>query len=245
MSWFSLLRRRSGGPQASRKSRPLFRPRLEVLEGRLAPATLVVTTPADSGAGSLRAEIAAASSGDSIAFDPSLNGKTITLTSGELLINKSLSITGPGAGSLSVSGNHASQVFDVATGTVSLSGLTIIDGAAQGSSGVFNQGTLTVTNCTFSGNSGGAIGNGHGTLTVTNCTSPANPGGGVDNNDGTLTVTNSVLSGNSSNGGGGIFNFRGTLTVTNCTLSGNTATLGGGGIANIGGTLTVTDSAFS
>jgi len=40
----------------------------------------------DSGAGTLRAEIAAAHNGDTLLFAPSLNGQTITLTSGELLI---------------------------------------------------------------------------------------------------------------------------------------------------------------
>ena len=45
-------------------------------------ATLTVTTTADSGPGSLRAAIAAASDGDTIQFDAALNGQTITLTSG-------------------------------------------------------------------------------------------------------------------------------------------------------------------
>src|SRR3981081_2580491 len=56
-----------------------------------------VTNTADSGPGSLRAAISAAASGDKINFAPTLNGQTITLTSGELLINKNLSIQGPGA----------------------------------------------------------------------------------------------------------------------------------------------------
>ena len=58
------------------------------------PSTLTVTSLADSGAGSLRADIAAAHSGDTIDFAPSLDGKTITLTKGELLINKNLTIAG-------------------------------------------------------------------------------------------------------------------------------------------------------
>jgi hypothetical protein len=66
--------------------RPRCRPYLEQLETRLAPAvTLTVNTVADSGPGSLRAEIPAAHSGDTIVFDPSLKGQTITLQSGELL----------------------------------------------------------------------------------------------------------------------------------------------------------------
>ena len=73
-----------------------FRPRLEGLEDRTVLSTLTVTNALDSGAGSLRAAIKAASSGDTIVFASSLNGQTITLTSGELAISKSLDIEGPG-----------------------------------------------------------------------------------------------------------------------------------------------------
>src|SRR5262249_3611761 len=94
----------------------------------------------DSGAGSLRADIAAAHSGDRIVFDPSLNGQTITLTSGELLINQSLSILGPGADQLTVSGNNAGRVFDLTgSGTnVAIRGLKIADGLAVQGGGIQN-----------------------------------------------------------------------------------------------------------
>src|SRR6266850_1934247 len=88
--------------------RPAFMPRLELFEGRDVPSTLTVQNNHDSGAGSLRHEIAHAQDGDTIIFDSSLNGQTITLTSGQLAINKSLDIEGPGAGRLAVSGNDAS-----------------------------------------------------------------------------------------------------------------------------------------
>src|SRR6516165_1256760 len=74
-----------------------FVPRLEFLEDRTVLSTWTVTNPADSGDGSLRAVIAAAQSGDQILFDPSLQGQTITLTSGELAITQGLDIEGPGA----------------------------------------------------------------------------------------------------------------------------------------------------
>ena len=48
----------------------------------------------DSGPGSLRAEIAAARSNDTIEFAPSLDGRTITLTSGQLDIAENLTIQG-------------------------------------------------------------------------------------------------------------------------------------------------------
>ena len=87
-----------------RPAAPRFRPALEMLERRDVPSTLTVTNNLDSAAGSLRAEVAAANPGDTINFAPSLNGQTITLSSGELLLNKSLTIDGPGAGQLAISG---------------------------------------------------------------------------------------------------------------------------------------------
>src|SRR5262249_33747342 len=133
---------------------------------------------------------------DTIQFDPGLNGQTITLTIGELAITRSVAIVGPGAGQLTVSGNHTSGVFDITAGTVSLSRLTIANGVAVGSGGgIVNQGNLTVTNCTLLGNSGLI-------------------GGGIYNAGGTVTVTNSTLSDNTATFGGGIRN-EGNLTVTN------------------------------
>ena len=63
------------------------------ITGHLRAATNVVTTTADSGAGSLREVIANSLSGDIITLD--ING-TITLTSGQLSLSESLKIVGPG-----------------------------------------------------------------------------------------------------------------------------------------------------
>lgn len=208
-------------------------------------ATINVTSTADSGAGSLRDAIAAASSGDSINI--SVTG-TITLTGGTLTIAKSLIITGPGASELAISGNNTAQVFLVNSGaTVAISGLTIENGAASGGGGgISNGGTLTVTNSAITGNTAGAFGGGimnFGTLTLADSTVSGNSasccnGGGIYNG-GTLTLTNSTVAGNSVAlfYGGGIYNMS-VLNMTNDTLSGNTAGFHGGGIANHG-TLTV------
>ena len=64
--------------------------------GAIGAATLLVTTTADNGAGSLRAGVAAAADGDNIQFDAALNGQTISLTGGELVIDKNITINGPG-----------------------------------------------------------------------------------------------------------------------------------------------------
>jgi hypothetical protein len=93
-----------------------------------AAATITVTNGNDSGAGSLRQAIIGASPGDTINFAPGVT--TVTLTSGELVINKNLTITGPGANRLTVqvpNGPPPIRVFNISfsTVTVSISGMTI------------------------------------------------------------------------------------------------------------------------
>jgi hypothetical protein len=233
-----------------------------VLEGRCLPSTLTVTSTADSGPGSLRYEIAAARSKDTIVFAPSLDGQTITLTSGELDLTKNLTIQGPGAGQLTISGGGSSRVFEVASKTkVTLSGLTISNGSAANGGGVNvdKGGTLTINNSTLSGNSstynGGAIDNG-GTLTLSNSTlsgNTANQGGAIDNAGASanLTISGCTLSGNGGllcSYGGAIRNENGgNLSISNSTLSGNSAPGGdGGAIFSLGGsTLTLTDCTLS
>src|SRR5436190_24202141 len=68
----------------------------------LRAATITVTTTADSGPGSLRAAIAAASNGDTITFDAALNGESIVVTSAALSLDKNITIDGPGANLLAV-----------------------------------------------------------------------------------------------------------------------------------------------
>src|SRR5262249_10927171 len=114
-SWFRASRpcRDARRPAAKKHTARRCALRLEFLEDRSVPSTLTVVNDADSGAGSLWAAITAAHNGDTIAFTPSLIGDTITLTSGELVVNKSLDILGPGAAKLTVSGNDAGRVFNV------------------------------------------------------------------------------------------------------------------------------------
>jgi hypothetical protein len=80
-------------------------------------ATFTVTNTADGGAGSLRAAIAAATNGDTITFSLS-SPSTILLTSGRLLISQSLTISGPGPGSLAISGSGTNGVFEITNGPV-------------------------------------------------------------------------------------------------------------------------------
>jgi hypothetical protein len=231
-------------------------------------ATITVMNSNDSGAGSLRQAIADANDGDSVEFG--VTG-TITLTTGELLVDKSISINGPGSDHLTVDGNHASRVFHVARGlSAAIAGLTITNGDASGAAvpiggGIYNDHSmLTVSECTLNGNSaswGGGIENdsflGSATLTIVKSTlrgNSASYGGGIyndgSNGSATLEIVNSTLSANSAGYvGGGIYNDHSTLTVSNCTLSGNSAGYGGGGIFNGGingsATLRVTNCTLS
>src|SRR5262249_20352552 len=145
----------------------------------------------DHDPGSLRDAIATTPAGGTVDFQPGLRG-TITLTSGELAIDKDLTIAGPGADVITVSGNHASRVFEIGpTFTVAISGLTIFNGSVgDDGGGILNRGTLIVSDCTLSRNSSGSIN-----------------GGGAIFNAGTLTVTDSTISDNSGhNDGGAIYN---------------------------------------
>ncbi len=260
------IRRGGRRTECDRASRPPRRPALrgwmvEALEGRALRSTYSVVALGDSGEGALRWAINQADQdpgNDTITFGPGLAGQTITLTSGPLEIRKpsgTLTIQGPGAGQLAISGGGHSQVFSIdPVSNVTISGLTITGGVAANGGGIQNNGTLTLSDCTVQGNSafggsGGGIAN-TGSLSVLASTISGNstqlaPGGGLANT-GTATISQSTVSGNttSSAAGGGIAN-AGTMTIVDSTLSGNTA-LGsaGGGISNTAG-LTLADDTIS
>ena len=228
-------------------------------------ATFTVTNTNDSGPGSLRQAVADAGDGDTINFSLTYPA-TITLTGGEIRIDKDLTITGPGASNLTINGNDASHVFQVGYGrSLTISGVSIAHGS---DSGILNNGgTLTASGCTFRSNTtgidGSAIVSGctfvgndtgiggvprAGSLSVTDSTFSGHTKGGISA-AGTVTVTNSIFSDNSDDNGAGISFGDGTMTVISCTFSGNTATSSGGGIYiwGVGGDtgVTVISSTFS
>ena len=208
-------------------------------------AIITVINTNDSGPGSLRQALFDANDGDMINFDSSLNGQKITLTSGQLNVDKDVTISGPGANNLVVEGNAQSRVFYVNPDkTVTIDGLTIANGD-DGGGGIYNYAAaLTVSNCILSGNYV-AIYEWAGALAVHNCSISGNDGGGISSGgfDGgaTLTISNSTISGNSASVGGGISSGAGggnsgssMVTVCNSTISGNWAITDGGGIYNAG-----------
>lgn len=181
-------------------------------------ATITVSSTANSGPGTLRAALADATNGDII--DATGISGTITLTTGELVISNSVSVRGPNTAVLSINGNFpltTNAVFRVTqSATAFISNLVVTNG---GGSGMVNDvSTLTVSNCTVSGNS-----------------FPLFAGGGVFNDRGTLTMVGCLLSGNNAPQGGGVYSTGYFAKFVNCTFSTNTTGGGGGAIHNRGG----------
>src|SRR5437667_7729179 len=107
-------------------------------------AILTVTNTNDNGPASLRETIVNANVGDTI--DATGISGVITLTSGELLVSKSVTINGPGADLLAVDGNAAGTVFGVMSmGPVTVSDLTIRNAHGGFGGGIFNGGVGPVT----------------------------------------------------------------------------------------------------
>jgi hypothetical protein len=251
LNWLRNRRRgtgRSAGRRAATRRRPSCRPAIETLEDRWLPSTLTVLNTADSGPNSLRAEIAAAKSGDTIKFAPSLAGQTITLAS-ELSIAKNLDIEGPGAAKLTVSGNDASRVFDIQAGaTVTIAGLTIADGRVLDDlgGGVANEAgaTLFLVNDTFADNT--AFGVGGGLFNSTNGTVSVIGSTFIDNRAfGSLTFaqpSEGFILGGGGTEGGAIEN-DGVAAISSSTFADNlaqavTGSDGTGGVAKAGGVST-------
>jgi hypothetical protein len=222
------------------------------LVGAAQSATNTVASLADNGTGSLRQVIQNSASGDCVIF--TVTG-TIVLTNGELAVAKNLTIRGPGASALAISGNRLSRVLNVSQSVnVFLSDLTICNGqTADGTTsnppapggGIYNAGTLVVSNCVVSGNATGNDPYGYGGVHY----GKGGDGGGIYNL-GTLNCFGTTVSGNRAGAGwrtnciggsgGGIYS-GGTLNMSGSTISGNyaghgdtAATGGDGGGVSIG-----------
>ncbi|MFL6504437.1 MAG: hypothetical protein ACJ8KC_03350, partial [Candidatus Udaeobacter sp.] len=226
--------------------------------------TLTVTNTNDTGSGSLRQALVDSHDGDTIDFDSSLKGQNISLTSAELVINKSIIISGLGPNLLTVlraQNAPAFRIFHLMPGrSVMIQGLTISNGVAPEfdcGGGILDEGSsLSLVNCTVSGNSTGGTGAGicadaNAMLTIDSSTITDNYagdyGGGIAN-DGTLIINNTTFTGNRGEFAAGAilngFTPDASLTVTNSTLSGNTTQLHGGGIWN-GGQSAISNSTLS
>src|SRR6476659_6081956 len=154
------------------------------------PANVItVTNGNDSGPGSLRQALADANDGDTINFDPSVG--TVTLTTAELAITKSITIS---ASPQMVTVQRAPQapefrIFHVIPGhSVEINGLTISGGHVTGDNGggiLNDNSTLTMAHCTVNGNA------------IVSASSGNNFGGGI-HNSGTMTLNQVIVNNNNA-----------------------------------------------
>jgi len=206
---------------------------------------LVVSTLEDENDGdysegdlSLREAISLANDNQTITFDSSLSDRSIILSQGSLLIDRSINIDGLGANNLTIDANHSFRIFLVDDGNddsqadVSVSGLTLKDGYSFDSDisyldggGFLNRENLTVSDSILTGNragNGGAIFN-TGNLQFENSLVTKSDGTGPINNDGgTVSIVNSTFTDNHVPGVSAIVNNNGgTLELTNSTITEN------------------------
>jgi hypothetical protein len=226
-------------------------------------ATVTVTNNNDSGSGSLRDAIASAASGDTIQFASSLTSQTITLTSGQLFIDKNLTVDATGANNLTISGNNTSRVILTGESTkVTLKNLIIANGKATGtdlkdeatsSGGGIKTGgtsTLTLDNCQVNNNVagfGGGIYMGFSsTNTVINSKFSNNDGSLANSSErsggaiatksgGFLTIRDSEFTDNTGSFGGAVNNLLGSMTIENSKFTGNRTNRGLGGAVYVDG----------
>ena len=240
---------------------------LVTLDPKPKPTEVTVTNLDDSGEGSLREALSQVAEGGTITFDPSLEGGTLTLTSGQLEIVGPVTVDGPEADPVTISGGGQSRVLQIAPGTeVSMNDLILRDGvAAPQGGGILNYGALSLDRVVVTDNTensagpanfefgGGGIYNGDSATlnltdsTVSDNTSVNQPGGGVYGFfRSTINVTRSTISGNVGGDVAGGLRSLGNSTVVNSTFSGNTSSKWhGGGIFHTDGQLTVTNSTFA
>lgn len=215
------------------------------------------------------AAAAAAAGDDTINFVAALQGGTITLATGELVIgaNGLVSITGFTTNPVTITANNTSRVLRLPTGTAaSVAGIILTGGNSvsvvnNGNGGAINnEGTLELINVWVKDNSADFTGGGiihsqtaTGTLTIRNSTvsgnvsrGPSNGGGIQINSATTTTIINTTISGNrTGNVGGGIRKSpfaTGTLNLTGVTIVENTAAADGGGLSNAAGTVNIGNS---
>lgn len=241
-----------------------------LLTGSVAEAaTFTVTSTADSGTGSLRAAITAADTAggsNTILFQSGLSG-SIDLASSLPDITAPVTISGPGAGVLTINGEGTGRIFNIPSALSAgseISGLTLTGGSVPSAYGgaIDTESALALVGDTISGNTAKQAGgiNGYGPLTIENSTISGNTstdfgGGGIFVGSGDLTISDSTVAGNQATGttygyGGGIADFGGSPTITGSTISGNTAALqgtaiAGGGIFAAGSALTVANSTIA
>ena len=216
--------------------------------------TLVVNTTDDEGDGSLRCAVKSAFPGDTVTFDPVIDGDTILLATGQIEINNDLTIMGNGALNTFIDGNFNSRIFNITNSNVSIHSLTIQHGyELVDGGGIYNNSseeqTLTIADANINSNisdgaNGGGIYSESGNLVITRSTISSNvasggftnpSGGGIYKKSGTCFINNSTITDNDAFFGGGVFNNSDDLYISNSTVIGNSAGFTGHDIFNDAG----------
>ena len=218
---------------------------IEILESRIAPAVILVTTSADgTGKGTLRYAITQADlakTPDSIKFSTTLSGDTITLATPLPTLTQSMTITGLGANKLAISGSAAPgsanfEIFNIQGGAkginVTVSGLTLEHGTDFVAGGAMqindHGGKVAITNAVIKSNYAGGF--------------TSAKGGAIALDNGLLTLSGSTISGNTAKGSNGGSAYGGGLyiaatasaVISKSTISGNFA-IGSAGSDGMGG----------
>ena len=196
-------------------------------------ANFVVRSTADSGPNTLRqaALDANAATGPHVIYFLLPPHSTIGLTSGEIAFaGVDVTVQGPGRDQLTISGNHASRIFEVqGTGTLTVNDLTLRDGLAQGD------------DSNEADQRGGAI-----LVGIPNHDLNVPPPPDVP----ALVLGNVAISGSQAfsptdGGGGAVFMQDGTLAIDHCLMDGNFARRAGGAVHARRGTVRITSSQFT
>jgi uncharacterized repeat protein (TIGR01451 family) len=186
-------------------------------------STFVVTSTANSGAGTLRQAILDANvnpGADVINFSLSGCPCVIALSSALPTITDSLTIVGTGMDMLALDGGNVAKVLSIGGVPVTLSDLTVQRGNGGGISTI---GALTLTNVAV----------------LSNTVSGA--GGGVYAQFQPVVVHGGLFQNNTGDSGGGLYLYgipalSGTLTISGTRFVSNTALYGGGAVVVVGAT---------
>lgn len=226
----------------------------------------VVTTTLDAVFTSLRGILKASAPGHTITFAPSLAGATLALNGSQIVLTRDVILDGTALTlPVTVNGNQFSRLFRIPEGvTVEMRGINLTHGNGRGDDedgsggAILNKGSLTLKECTLTGNRaqrdgnsrGGAIFSRFGTLIMESCTLSGNistsSGGAVYSRtdlSGLVSrfVQCTVVGNTATSSGGGIFNFDGRTEIIRCTITGNMGVLDqGGGVASYGDNATET-----
>lgn len=218
-------------------------------------ATLLVTTNADAGNGSLRAAIASAADGDIIDLS-AIAGQTITLQSP---INWATATTVTSSSPVTIDGSVSGHVFTIAgAGTHTLTGMTIANSSDSAiSCNGSGASSMSVSDSTFSANhSAGVAGAairfaGCGDLDFTNTTISGSVGASAifAAYSGSISLDSSSITGTTgATMGGGLYlkSVGGDIAISNSTISSNTTTSSGAGIFLYAttGAVSISDSTF-